>query len=143
MYRLTGILVCNTELYRPYEAVHTGPPADQYVDCSLPDSTIEWGYFCPDFDRRHPLPGGINRGRWKKRAKKRKNLEIWCHSPSMILIRRCSPNTVDEMLPPPRLRQRGLGIMATSHPRREKKQGDVAKASQPRGEKKMRFLLPT
>ncbi|RWW63874.1 hypothetical protein BHE74_00028932 [Ensete ventricosum] len=100
----------------PYQAVHTCSPVDWYTNRPLPGDTVDWGCFRPitainqlvmvDFDRYHPLPGGISRGRRKKREKRRKKLEIRCRSPSTIPIRHRPPssNAVDEMSPP-RLRR--------------------------------------
>ncbi|RZS13631.1 hypothetical protein BHM03_00045252 [Ensete ventricosum] len=67
----------------PYQAVHTCSPVDWYTNHPLPGDTVDWGCFRPitainqlvmvDFDRYHPLTGGISRGRRKKREKRRKN----------------------------------------------------------------------
>ncbi|RZS26654.1 hypothetical protein BHM03_00060019, partial [Ensete ventricosum] len=78
-------------------------------------------------------------GRRKKSEKKRENMDIQRHSSSTILIRRRPPSldAADEMSPR-RLRRQGLGVIGdfsssargdealTTHPRREKKRGDIA-----------------
>ncbi|RWW76463.1 hypothetical protein BHE74_00015443, partial [Ensete ventricosum] len=60
---LSNTKVCNTNGYRPYWVVHTGPHADRYANHLLPGDTIDWCCFCP------------------KREKKRENLKIRRYSP--------------------------------------------------------------
>ncbi|RRT81147.1 hypothetical protein B296_00001476 [Ensete ventricosum] len=67
---------CRHEWYRSYQAVHTGPLVDRYMDCPLSGGIVNWGRSHPDFDRRLPLPVSIDRGRRKKRENKRKNMKI-------------------------------------------------------------------
>ncbi|RWW44935.1 hypothetical protein BHE74_00049268 [Ensete ventricosum] len=51
--------VGNIEWYRSYWAVCIDLSADRYADCPLSGGTVDWGFFCPNFDRRRSLSGDM------------------------------------------------------------------------------------
>ncbi|RWW14645.1 hypothetical protein GW17_00021563 [Ensete ventricosum] len=84
---LVAIKVFHTDLYRPYRAVHTGPPGYQYADRSLLGGTAK-------IDCRRSIEG--EKGKKKKKRKRRKKKKKRRRRiPRVVLARVPSPPTGD------------------------------------------------
>ncbi|RZS22587.1 hypothetical protein BHM03_00055386, partial [Ensete ventricosum] len=77
--RLPYRIVCNFDLYRPVQAVHTGPLGYRYIDRPLPGGSVKNRLSTVNFGRQRPIEEEIDR-RWsieeekgkKKRKRKKK-----------------------------------------------------------------------